>query len=68
MGAIIIQSDDSLMKLFLELARKTGAKAIKINTKAIQEFETGERLKKEKIGKLVSEEEILAKLKNKMNK
>jgi hypothetical protein len=68
MGAILIQSDDSLLKLFLELAKKTGAKTTKLNEKSLLEFQTGERLKTEKTNKRVSEEVVLEKLSKKMLK
>lgn len=68
MGAILIQSDDSLLKLFIELAKKTGAKTTKLSEKAILEFQAGERLKLEKTGIRVSEKTILDKLKTKMAK
>ncbi len=66
MGAILIQSDDSLLKLFFELAKKTGAKTTKLNDKSVLEFQTGERLKAEKSNKRVSESVILEKLNKKM--
>jgi hypothetical protein len=39
MGAIVIQSDDSLMKLFIALAKKTGAKAYKISNETLEDLE-----------------------------
>lgn len=64
----MIQSDDSLLKLFIELAKKTGAKTTKLNEELILEFQTGERLIAEKTGKRVSEESILKKLNDKIGK
>lgn len=59
MGAILIQSDDGLLKLFLELAKKTGAKTTKLNEKSVLEFQASERLMAEKTNKRVSKEKML---------
>jgi hypothetical protein len=39
MGAIVIQSDNSLLKIFIALAKKTGAKSFKISDKTLEDLE-----------------------------
>ena len=63
MKTIIIQSDNKASKLLLEIAKMMGAQAIEADNQDLIEYKTGLRLKKEKTGKLVSEESVMQKLK-----
>jgi hypothetical protein len=49
MAAILIECNDKLQSLFIELANRTGAKVKKLSKQGQFEFQTGERLKAEKV-------------------
>lgn len=65
MATILIESNDKLLNLFIELANRTGAKVKKLTNQEQLEFQTGERLKKEKTGVRVPKSEVMELLKKK---
>jgi hypothetical protein len=68
MGAIVIESDDSLMKIFKALAKKTGARTFDISNETLEDLEDVrlyDEAKKNDNGERVLFSDYLAKRKNK---
>lgn len=62
MASIIIEIDESSSKLLLELAKKLGARALRLGSVQVEELMLGTLMDQEKTGELVSREKILRKL------
>jgi hypothetical protein len=62
MASIIIEIDESSSKLLLELAKKLGARALRLGSVQVEELMLGTLMDQEKTGELVSRDKILRKL------